>query len=292
MKHQTGFTLIEIAVVITIIGLLIGSLMIPLATQIDNAKIQNTNDMLAQVKEALLRYATNNKRLPCPANATNTGQEDSSLCDQQGNLPWASLGVSKYDAWGRPFQYRVYETYTTPPNGLCDPNNKLAGICSPSPNQTDLAVEMENTTILSNVAVVVFSYGKNGHHDDLPAFDNILRKEVVTSPDSYFRNGDPNTYYYAKGNYIPNSFDDNLIWLTRTVLIDHLVTAGKMQIAPAVAVLSQEERILPLNNGIVSLSQTNTTGTPNCTDFPNWGGCVRDNRNDWCQSNCPDLPRE
>ncbi len=281
MKHQTGFTLIEIAVVITIIGLLVGSLMIPLATQIDNAKIQNTNDILAQVKEALLRYASTNKRLPCPANATDTGLEDTTLCSQQGNLPWATLGVSKSDAWGHPFQYRVYETYAQA-NGLCLPNNTLAGICLP-PTSTDLAIEIENATILSDVAVVVFSYGKNGHHDDLQALSNILwRTAVAASPDSYPCVGGTKQCY-AKGNYIPNSFDDNFTWLTRSTLVDHLVTAGKMQIA-----VSQEETTLPVNNGIVSL-QTNTTGTFNCTDFPNWGGCVRDQQIDWCQDNCPEL---
>ncbi len=65
-----GFTLVEMAVVLVIIGLLLGGLLIPLSTQMENDKRKETQATLAAIREALIGYAVINGSLrPAPATA-------------------------------------------------------------------------------------------------------------------------------------------------------------------------------------------------------------------------------
>src|SRR5690606_31917220 len=109
-----GFTLIELAVSLMIIALVLGMLVVPLGTQLDQQRIAETQKQLDYVREALLGFAIANGRLPCPAvGATPTGTAGAGLenrtggacvgagTSMQGVLPWATLGVPESDAWGR-----------------------------------------------------------------------------------------------------------------------------------------------------------------------------------------------
>jgi prepilin-type N-terminal cleavage/methylation domain-containing protein len=116
MNKIAGFSLIEMAMGLVIIGLLIGSLLVPGVEQSTQQKIKLTQQILEEIKTALLGFAEVNNRLPCPAidstgkeaNFTDaTKQQCDKYDDADGYLPWAILGVGKYDAWGRPFRYRV-----------------------------------------------------------------------------------------------------------------------------------------------------------------------------------------
>ena len=62
-----GFTLIELAVGVTIIALLVSSLMYTISAQSDQRAIEETRRRLEQARELLLTYAVVNRRLPCPA---------------------------------------------------------------------------------------------------------------------------------------------------------------------------------------------------------------------------------
>ena len=66
-KPGRGFTLIEIAVTLFIVTLLIGSILVPLQTQVEIRKIEETQRLLEQAREALLGYAASRGYLPCPA---------------------------------------------------------------------------------------------------------------------------------------------------------------------------------------------------------------------------------
>jgi len=167
MKHQKGFTLIEIAVVLTIVALLIGGLLIPLTTQIDVAKIQSTEKTLAQVKTALTRYAVANNRLPCPSDNPEVGIEVNTVanCTIEGNLPWVNLGVGRYDAWGNPLRYRVVQQYTdhiVESNG--DLNRDLnRDNLSPTSNTPSVKDAQGNNLVNANdLVAIILSDGKNG----------------------------------------------------------------------------------------------------------------------------------
>lgn len=218
MKHQQGFTIIELAVVLTIVGLLIASLLVPLSTQINSSKTQGNYEMLAQAKQALINYAVMNKRLPCPASQKEIGKEDSTLCDAQGYLPWADLGVSQSDAWGYPLLYRIDSTYQEEiPNSI---------------TTTRLAIEVQEGTIIPDVVAIVFSYGKNGQYalkkNPLSIFPEAFAN-VFLEDQSYFcgldQIGVDKICYNAQKNSTSPS-DDDFVWLTQSVLMEQVVAAG------------------------------------------------------------------
>ena len=125
MRKGQGFSLIEIAIVLMVLGFLIGNLLYPLARKVENDKIKLTQYYLEEIKQALLGYVVLHGCLPCPVLDANkaTGQENRvikiDICSQpcsssvnEGFLPWLDLGVGRYDAWGSLFRYRVKEEYT------------------------------------------------------------------------------------------------------------------------------------------------------------------------------------
>jgi type II secretory pathway pseudopilin PulG len=211
MNKIAGFSLVEMAMSLVIIGLLIGSLLVPGVEQSTQQKIQLTQQTLEKIKAALLGFAEVNNRLPCPARdlkgqEANFEDEGQQRCeewdDADGYLPWAVLGVGRYDAWGRPFRYRVDGWFN---NGLIDgtgifnPTTWIApstgkGLSHPiGASRAPLLVtnwsgeplnkaassyvkvlktlkyEMEVSELdypfISNIVAIVFSCGKNGRPD-------------------------------------------------------------------------------------------------------------------------------
>src|SRR5713226_9528661 len=65
-----GFTLVELAVVLAIVGLLLGSLMYTLSAQTEQRNFEETRRRLEQARELVLSFAIINGRLPCPARST------------------------------------------------------------------------------------------------------------------------------------------------------------------------------------------------------------------------------
>ena len=124
-KLSSGFTLVELAIVLVIIGLILGGLFVPISVQMDMQAFRKTNASLDEFKESLIGYAIINGRLPCPATAASNGLESfcpiatgtcvgtetttvqtHGNCSSQVNgvisgfLPAATLGVSPQDAEG------------------------------------------------------------------------------------------------------------------------------------------------------------------------------------------------
>lgn len=75
MRTIRGFTLVEVAIVMVIVGLLLGGLVSGFGTLQQQQKVSETNTRLADVREALLGFASANGRLPCPATSTSNGSE-------------------------------------------------------------------------------------------------------------------------------------------------------------------------------------------------------------------------
>lgn len=119
-SRARGFTLIELAVVIAIVALLLGALLVPLATQVQGRKIKETRESLAEIKDAFMGFAMTQGRLPCPdTDAVPDGLENPLDADcgvfpqsSEGFLPYLDLGVPATDAWGRMFRYAVTSEFT------------------------------------------------------------------------------------------------------------------------------------------------------------------------------------
>ncbi|HLD09715.1 MAG TPA: prepilin-type N-terminal cleavage/methylation domain-containing protein, partial [Methylophilaceae bacterium] len=54
---SNGFTLVEMAVVLVIVGLLLAGLLMPLSAQLDQRNTTDTQKALAEIQQALIGYA-------------------------------------------------------------------------------------------------------------------------------------------------------------------------------------------------------------------------------------------
>lgn len=157
-RRNSGFTLTELAVVLTIVAILISSLMYTLSAQSEARGRDETLRRLDQAKEGLLSFAIVNGRLPCPArcsnfpacNAAGDGGDEmpagggampagGGACSDgyTGYLPGRTLGfqpidASGYalDAWGNRIRYAVAQTINagTVPHFTHTANLKTNGI--------------------------------------------------------------------------------------------------------------------------------------------------------------------
>ena len=126
--RQRGFSLVELAVVFSIVVLLLGSLMYTLSAQIENRAIADTQRRLEDAKELLVAFAMVNGRLPCPATATSNGDEAPSggvtcTCYYAGFLPARAIGFTPVDSsgygldvWGNRIRYAVSQKTTISDN--------------------------------------------------------------------------------------------------------------------------------------------------------------------------------
>jgi len=118
-KHA-GLTLIELALVLVLIGLL-GWLFLPPTFQMrEQERIKETRAKLDAIEAALVRFVMLHDRLPCPApgnlpdDHTSAGEEN---CSSLNNpvVPWRSLGLTAKDAedaWGVRITYRPWTPLT------------------------------------------------------------------------------------------------------------------------------------------------------------------------------------
>ncbi len=225
MNKYNGFSLIEMAIALAVIGFLIGGLLKPMSSVMDYQKIKYTDATLEQIKEALVGFAIINNRLPCPAkcskfngkdidcfnevyDASDVGKEttDSTFCEQEGYLPWADLGIGRYDGWDEPFYYRVDKNYSTILSGnelLKTDSSKKLTVKYKQTNKNLTALETINGADYSRVIAIVLSHGKNG--------DAESSNKITVANDAT----------YVQGN-VENIFDDRLTWLSKYSLINYL----------------------------------------------------------------------
>ncbi|MDP1742334.1 MAG: prepilin-type N-terminal cleavage/methylation domain-containing protein [Polaromonas sp.] len=148
--RQSGFSLIEIALVLVIVGLALGGIVAAIGPQLDNKNVRDTQERIKQASEAITAFAIANRRLPCPASAASNGDEVVvGLLGQCANfnngfVPARTLGLgdrgangTMLDAWGFGIRYSVTQvTYTGAGNApvsincgaTCYPFTQLDGI--------------------------------------------------------------------------------------------------------------------------------------------------------------------
>lgn len=70
MKRQPGFTLVEMAIVLVIVGLLAAGVLRAASAMRENTGITETRKAIDTIVMALQTFLINNNRLPCPADST------------------------------------------------------------------------------------------------------------------------------------------------------------------------------------------------------------------------------
>src|SRR4051812_37892955 len=174
-----GFSLIELAVAMFVIVLLLGSVLAPLAAQVDQRHVSDTQKYLDEIKEALIGFAVSNDRMPCPASATSAGAESPAgggACtnNYNGFVPAVTLGVSvvdnqgfAIDPWGNRIRYAVTNAngnaFTTAGGMSAATMPALAPnllICSTATGIT--ASSCSGAALTTGVPALIYSTGKNG----------------------------------------------------------------------------------------------------------------------------------
>jgi prepilin-type N-terminal cleavage/methylation domain-containing protein len=197
MIRSRGFSLVELAMAVLIIGLLLAGALVPLSSQIDTRNIAETQRNMDAIREAIIGFAQANGRLPCPADGTikagvagagveaTSGSAPNTACTQvYGVVPWSTLGVPETDGWGRRFSYQVTAIFADG-IGLGTFNNTFPVTQNPpcptpvipTPTQSSFALcSMGSLTVNTrseqlphvanpiglSLAAVIISHGKNG----------------------------------------------------------------------------------------------------------------------------------
>jgi prepilin-type N-terminal cleavage/methylation domain-containing protein len=231
-RRARGFTLIEIAVALFIITLLVGSLLVPLTTQVDQRMTSDTQKTLEEIRDALVGFAVVNGYLPCPDTGTNGAENintGTGLCTTitsnvaVGRVPYADLGLGTQDVWGNRFTYVVNERYA---------RRSPATPFSLSTAGTDVRVctTAACTTTLTTTAVfAVISHGKNGA--GAVNFSSGSTNPASSSADEQDNYGSDADLVYRpqfSGGTAASEFDDIVVWLSKYTLFNRMVAAGKL----------------------------------------------------------------
>ena len=191
-KQRTkGFTLIEMAVVLVIVGIVISIIATVLPSLIKSAKIKKTRAIMDKVDYAIEGYITANGKLPY-ADSDGDGVGDSGT--YFGLLPFRDLGLSSGDdSWTNQMEYGVYSDLTT--TNLTNFCNVLQSAATSPLDTTKLHINQSGT--LTNMAYVIVSGGAKDIDGSNGFFDG--------------RNGDNNAEYDDPARVIDTTYDDLML---------------------------------------------------------------------------------
>lgn len=229
VSPERGFTLVELAMVLVIFSLLVGGMLMGLGAQRQIAEANESQKQLTEIRDALIGFAVTNGRLPCPADPTvATGSAGAGIeraataggctggaAAVAGALPWATLGVQELDVWGRRLSYRVTGIFAQPITGQ-------AAFTLASTGDINVRVVAAGTLLAANVPAVIVSHGPNGLGGYLPT-----GVQMTASADAdEVENANANVEFVNKG--ATSTFDDQLVWVTPSILMNRMVAAQKL----------------------------------------------------------------
>lgn len=239
-RPDNGFTLTEMAIVLVIVGLLIGGMLVPLTAQQDMRANAETTRQLEEIREALIGYAVLKGYLPCPAKSTSDGSEardlDGSCTDSKryGLLPWTTLGMKPNDSWNHLFIYSVSPKFSGQISGqkiTLDPNVTRTDITIKT---RDTAGNLVNLSDVNGIPAVVLSSGKNGHRS-WTLYQAEPGADSATANDDEDTNAPPAADGKTFVSRTPSSadagigeFDDLVTWLPPYILYNRMIAAGRL----------------------------------------------------------------
>jgi len=156
---KKGFTLIELAIVLVIIGLLIGVGVSLLPGLINQQKHTQNQSLLNQNYNALIGYIMANGKAPLASSNTNGTSQSQNI----GYLPYVTIGGLQKDAYGNTFYYAV--------------NNRSLNISTNNSSAQNMS--LTNTNNISNFCAVL--YALNYYYNHNPTL-GALDVRTVNSP--------------------------------------------------------------------------------------------------------------
>lgn len=222
--QQSGFSLLELAIVLAILGILMSGVLVAISETTENTRRSQTRQQLESLREALYGFAQANGRLPCPALESSGGREapgptfdsvDGGDCESlSGFIPAATMGFSGAvnddglltDAWNRPIRYAVGHVSLTD-------SASLATLYTPGSLATSSLLTIndgDSAVITDRATTVILSTGANA---PLPPAE-----DENTDNDSFF----------VSTAYSDENFDDLILWMSPYILYNRLISAGRL----------------------------------------------------------------
>lgn len=234
-----GFTLVEMALVVAIVGLLLTGAIFTLSAQNQASRQRETEKQLLDIQEALLGFAIANGRLPRPAlSATNGAERGACATDAEctGLLPWQTLGVGISDPFGKRYRYSVTPAYAGDTSGVTVISlDVTANRTVQTRDSTGALVYVVGSASCSAAAqcapAVILSHGPlqygfssaNGTPVGNSSATNVDENTNATSNTIYIQRP-PSDNTGVNGG----EFDDVVVWLPLPTLGNRLAQAGKL----------------------------------------------------------------
>jgi len=239
MKYRSrddGFTLIEIAMVLIILGLLTQSMIQPLAGLRQDTQHRQTLLRIEQIKQSVLAYLVAHGALPCPVSSLNRSNDPdnatgaNTCIESVGGVPAERLALSGamddngalLDEWGRVYRYAI-----SPENSELQGDSRLLDWAT-SGDASEIGIgDMRGSLTLctkpadtrcpnsatraNNIAFVVVSHGPD-------TSSNPLQLENLDDDVIYFLG--------ERSNSSATVFDDYLVWASAEEALYWMLRAG------------------------------------------------------------------
>lgn len=228
-RRQHGYTILELAVVLTIVSLVVGMSVSAGLTQLEVARNGSTKGTLETAREALLVYQKKYGRFPCPADPALVstdpayGQEATVTCSSvcapltcidnavTGMIPFKAIKLnaeSAVDAWDRKITYVVDKDHTA------QSHYELGKLKVLDAN----GQEISSSPTLGDAIFVLISHGEDGggaynKASAAPLTCDAAHKDASNcdGADDQFIDDRLNNNLEVPANY----FDDIVVWQTQ-----------------------------------------------------------------------------
>lgn len=261
-----GFSLLEVAIVLVIVTILLTAVGVPLASQVQARRADETRRVLEEAKEALLGFAMANGRFPCPAfaNVTTNSAGRESFCTAatggctgsenltpqahgncsnfyDGFLPASTLGLSSLDSQGF-----LQDAWATQSNRIRYAVFAGAVGLGTNPFTSTSAMQAATITNLGDPArtyLYICSSGTGVTATNCGSTANELTTKAAvllmslgenaptggTGTDES-KNVDNNIVFVSHAPVTggANAFDDIATWIPATIIIKKMLDAGKL----------------------------------------------------------------
>jgi prepilin-type N-terminal cleavage/methylation domain-containing protein len=205
---QSGFTLVEMAIVLVIVGLMLGGLMMSLSQTRESTNRSEATTQLAEIEEALYGFAQANGFLPNPVDA-NGVEITTGAPERQGFIPAGALGLKGarnangllIDPWNTPLRYSVTTAFARP-----------TLITMTAAGTMEIRDASGGAIIAPAIPAVVLTEGKNW---------------ATSTSNDELENKDGDITFVSAG-YNETNFDDLILWLSSNILRTKLIAAGKL----------------------------------------------------------------